>query len=352
MRILRGLIIVLSIALFFLVSLIFLDSVHNSANQTKEEFISHLLNKIIHSEEKSSYIVYEYDRRKKEFSTLSDAIKYAEQLNRAYIIQNNSKKWIWDNFNQFIVYSNETYLDDFESFKEAYGYAKFFQFGKIYYENLENLVWNKENVYKERVLLDVPVFTQLPDLQRGCEVTALSMLLHYVGKPVDKMELASKIKKDHTPYRVENDKIYYGNPNNGFIGDMVSIKNPGYGVYHQPIYELLSQYLPTSSVDLTGSTFDELLFFLNQKIPIWIITNSTFKPLSDEEFETWETPNGVIEVTMREHAVVVTGYDDNYIYFNNPLKKEPNQREKKDDFIEAWIQMGRQAVTYLPYIEK
>ncbi len=65
------------------------------------------------------------------------------------------------------------------------------------------------------------------------------------------MELAEKVKKDHTPQTVSNGQIHFGNPNDGFVGSMYSFKEPGYGVYHEPIAELAENYLPGRIKDLT-----------------------------------------------------------------------------------------------------
>lgn len=201
---------------------------------------------------------------------------------------------------------------------------------------------------KEKVLLDAPIIKQFPELPRGCEVTSLAMLLQYNGIETNKMDLAAKITKDPIPLRRENGRIYWGNPNNGFIGDMYSYSNPGYGVYHQPIKALAEQFLPGQIIDLTGREFVELKTYLSLDIPIWVIINTTFKKLPENAFETWETPDGEVKVTYKEHSVLITGYDEKKIYFNDPLTGIKNRSVSTDDFIEAWKQMGSQAITYQP----
>lgn len=201
---------------------------------------------------------------------------------------------------------------------------------------------------KEKVLLDAPIIKQFPELPRGCEVTSLAMLLQYKGIQTNKMELAAKVKKDTTPLKRVNGSIYWGSPNDGFIGDMYSYNNPGYGVYHEPIKELAEQFLPDQIVDLTGSDFTELKTYLSQDIPIWIIINTTYKKLPDTFFESWQTPDGELKITYKEHSVLITGYDLKHIYFNDPISGKKNRAAHIKDFIEAWEQMGSQAVTYLP----
>ncbi|MCL6585664.1 MAG: C39 family peptidase [Anoxybacillus sp.] len=206
----------------------------------------------------------------------------------------------------------------------------------------------EENEIKPFVLLDVPLIQQLPELPRGCEVTSLAMLLQDAGVQVDKTVLAKQIKKDPTPFQRRNGKVYFGNPHNGFVGDMYSLTTPGLGVYHEPIEELAKQYLPNRIVNLTGSDFSELQKYLSQGAPVLVITNSTFRALPESAFREWDTPNGPIKITYYEHSVVITGYDQDYIYFNDPLSDQKNKKAPKDDFLAAWVQMGKQAITYQP----
>ncbi len=53
-----------------------------------------------------------------------------------------------------------------------------------------------------------------------------------------------------------------------------------------------------------------------------------------------------MKITYKEHSVLVTGYDQSYIYFNDPLTGEKNKKAPKQHFINAWKQMGSQAITF------
>jgi uncharacterized protein YvpB len=128
-----------------------------------------------------------------------------------------------------------------------------------------------------------------------------------------------------------------GNPNTGFVGNMEV--GPGLGVYHEPIFKLAQKYL--NAADLTNSSFDQLLKEVANGNPVWVITTSSFAPVS--EFETWMTPEGTVDITYKMHSVVITGYDSTNIYVNNPYGTK-NQKVDRESFIEAWEQMGKQAV--------
>ncbi len=125
---------------------------------------------------------------------------------------------------------------------------------------------------------------------------------------------------------------------------MYNINNNGYGVYHGPIADLAKQYKSKEVMDLTGVNIEILLSLISNNMPIWVVANSTYKPLDENMFEIWHTPTGITKITYREHAVVMTGYSDQYIYINDPLRADKNIPVNRDDFIKAWIQMGSQAV--------
>lgn len=201
---------------------------------------------------------------------------------------------------------------------------------------------------QDHVLLNIATVSQYPELPRGCEVTSLAMLLQSADINVDKMTLAKEITKDRTPYKVENGKTYFGHPNEGFVGSMYTFQEPGLGVYHEPIRQLAEKYLPGRIKDFTGSDFKEIKIHLSDHRPVWVITNTRYQKLSNDSFITWQTPKGEVRVTYREHSVLLTGFDKNFIYFNDPLTGEKNKKAPIKDFEESWVQMGRQAITYLP----
>lgn len=129
---------------------------------------------------------------------------------------------------------------------------------------------------------------------------------------------------------------------------MYTYNKPGFGVYHKPIKELADRFLPGRIVDLTGSDFEELKTYLSMDIPVWVITNTTYKKLPESYFEIWQTPSGKVKITFKEHSVLITGYDKDNIYFNDPISGMKNKKIPKQDFMEAWQQMGSQAISYLP----
>ncbi|MGD6961090.1 C39 family peptidase [Fictibacillus phosphorivorans] len=204
-------------------------------------------------------------------------------------------------------------------------------------------VYEKDGV---TLIPNVPLIQQKPELDRGCEVTSLAMLLQHAGDDVGKMELAEKIKKVDTPYKNENGTYYYGNPNDGFVGDIYTFDKMGYGVYHGPVADLAERYLPGRIENLSGSSFDEVLGKIKNGQPVWVIINADFRALPKSEFRTWNTPSGQVEITWKEHSVVITGYNRENVYVNDPLSMEKNRKLPLTEFRAAWEQMGAQAITY------
>lgn len=195
-------------------------------------------------------------------------------------------------------------------------------------------------------ILHVPLISQNPELRRGCEITSLAMMLRYAGVDVGKMTLAAQVRKDPTPYRKIHGNVYFGNPNTGFVGNMYTFSRPGYGVYHRPIKVLADRYLPGRVVDLSGSKFETIFQYLNNGKPVWVINNVMFDTVPAQYWRRWQTPAGPIRITYKEHSVLVTGYTQNYIYFNDPLANIKNRKVPIASFKRGWEQMGRQAISY------
>ncbi len=282
-----------------------------------------------------------------EFDLEEDAIERAADIARAVVVDNESNTWIFTKFAPFIIIKDNG-IFDFDSFEQAWNYAKNSGGDKIYYKDNQTIIWEKDFEVTGTIELNVPHIRQLPELGRGCEVTSLAMILNYFGVEANKMQLAEEVAKDTTPYRVDSDgTIYYGNPYDGFVGNMYDLRQSGYGVYHGPIYDLANTYLPDQVIDLTGADFEELLQFISNGYPVWVVTNGSFQQLPADQFELWHTPTGVVEITKRMHAVVLTGYSDNQVIINDPLYSYGGRWTNLEDFQKSWEQMGHQAVVII-----
>ncbi|EOO41861.1 hypothetical protein IKK_00546 [Bacillus mycoides] len=192
------------------------------------------------------------------------------------------------------------------------------------------------------MITEVPFIRQLPELPRGCEVTSLTMLLQHKGVQVDKMQLASEIHR--VPFKQDG---LHGNPYEGFVGNIYTKAEPGYGVYNQPIFNLAEKYVPEKVINLSGRDVQDLYKVISSGSPVWVIINTTFKPLAESSFETWNTSSGKVKITYYEHSVVVIGYDQNFVYVNDPLANNPRKAVPRAEFEKAWEQMGKQAITIL-----
>lgn len=189
------------------------------------------------------------------------------------------------------------------------------------------------------IILDVPLIDQMedPQLYNGCEVTSLAMILNYYGIDASKMELAELIEK--VPYQ---EGEIYGDPNEGFVGDITG-EDKGYGVYVDPIIELAKTQVSSQYEvrNLTDKDFEELLEQLGSGTPIWCIT--TVPMTATDDMEIWQTSNGEVKISWNIHSVVLTGFDEEKVFVNDPYGEKTEV--KMDDFRRSWEQMGSQAMT-------
>ncbi|GMQ57715.1 hypothetical protein AN1V17_21100 [Vallitalea sediminicola] len=189
----------------------------------------------------------------------------------------------------------------------------------------------------------IPVIPQKPELPRGCEVTSLAMLLNYYRTDkLDKMQMADEVIKDNTQYSIIDGMINFGDPHTGFVGDIANVANKGYSVYNEPIIKLAEKY--TSNIlNISGSNLEDVLYYVSRGNPVWVSTPNIYNKVPMSSIQQWVTPNGIMEISYTSHSVLVIGYDDRYVYFNDPSK---NMLRKKpiNDFKNGWEDMGRQAL--------
>jgi len=211
-------------------------------------------------------------------------------------------------------------------------------------EREENVVFNSANLIERQYLDSVHVIPQRPELPRGCEVTALAVLLdYYLDQAPDKMELANKLRVSEITPSIKNGFVSFANMNVEFAGSMSDTAQSGLGVYIPPIRDLASEYVHEKAIDVTGLSFEQMLTFVGNEQPVLIIIPNRYQDVADYGKEVWNTPDGYMEVTYQEHSVVIMGYDDDYVYYSDPSKGKIDKKTK-NSFKEAWESMGSQAM--------
>jgi uncharacterized protein YvpB len=196
----------------------------------------------------------------------------------------------------------------------------------------------------QEILLDVPIIAQNPELKYGCEVTSLAMLLQYAGIQVDKIKLADELPKDEDPVsKTKSGNItHWGNPDHGFVGDITG-KTMGYAVYAGPLEQLMKQYLP-DTINLTDKPFEDILKQLHDRKPVIVWTTGDYK--LPDRWETWRHENEEIHTPLDLHAVVLVGFNSTHFYVNDPLSGKKAYPVEKQTFIDTWVALGKQGLSY------
>ena len=192
--------------------------------------------------------------------------------------------------------------------------------------------------------VNVPLLTQHPELPNGCEIVSASMLLQYLGFSVDPVDLADRYLKTQ-PVNIRSGVRYGPDPAVAYAGNPKS-EAGGWGCFSPVIEDALKKFLPKEYevFNLQGASLENLSLLLTKDIPVCIWVTQDYSPaksvyqwLSYDETKTYLYPVG-------QHCVVLTGFDENYYYLNDPLKGEVVKVEK-EKLEKCYRSMGYQAVT-------
>lgn len=179
---------------------------------------------------------------------------------------------------------------------------------------------------------------QTPELPTGCEVTALTTVLNYMGYNVSKTDLAKNYLKTGSLGKVTFDEAFVGSP----------FSDGGYGCFAPVIVETAQKYLIQNTMDVTawnisGTEFDDLFEYIDKDIPVivWASMNLMDVEITDAYYDQNEK---AVKWYNNEHCMVLCGYDqsDNSVIVADPLKG--TKRYDKDRFRMIYNQLDKQAV--------
>lgn len=199
------------------------------------------------------------------------------------------------------------------------------------------------------VKLEVENIFQKPDLPNGCEVTSLSILMKYKGYGVSKTQLADSYLPKFPFYTVgEDEQRAGGDPNYYFAGDPRNVTN-SYYCFAGPIVSagniLLSSFNdPQTAKDITGTGEQGLTSQLDAGNPVIVWGTLSMGDAFTFAPNAWIiNENGDKHIPfLNLHCVVLTGYDENFFYFADPLRG--NVVYKRSTFMNAYNQIGSRAV--------
>lgn len=176
---------------------------------------------------------------------------------------------------------------------------------------------------KSSYKIDVPMILQNPELPTGCEVTSLTMVLNHLGYNVTKSEMASKYLKKSTDFYTQDGVNYGPDPKKEFCGTPFS--QNAYGCFSPVIASTAEKFLNENPgkkaqvKDITGSTPSTLYNYIKQGTPVIVWATMNMDPMY--KGQSWYTESGeFFTFPAREHCLVLTGYDDNNVILNDPLK--------------------------------
>lgn len=203
----------------------------------------------------------------------------------------------------------------------------------------------------------------------GCEAVSATMVANYSGynvsvatiientptdllgkrqetrsKEVTKEVLNEETGEIETKIEVEEETVWIGeNPFEYFVGHPTKNYAQGsYGCYANPIsIALNASGVPNTNI--SGTSIDTVFEYIKQGKPVIVWCKARAKDVKITD--TWYYPDGSgsYDEIEYEHCAVLIGFDDDYVYLNDPsVGKGVSQPKSK--FISIWHKLYSQAI--------
>jgi len=213
-----------------------------------------------------------------------------DQIHRVAILENG---WSKVSYNSEYAYVNSEYLTTQRPSVPGTVHLDTTQYAY-------DAVINGEDV----VMLGVQNIMQKPELPAGPEITCLTIVLNYLGDYPDKVSLAENYLLMAEPGTASPYEAYLGDP---------KVAAGSYGCYAPVIVDAANRYFEDKgntrkrAMDVSGSTLEELLDFINNGTPVmvWGTTNLVESKITAE----WEVNGEIIRWQGYEHCTVLMGYN-------------------------------------------
>lgn len=201
------------------------------------------------------------------------------------------------------------------------------------------------------VYIDMQNILQNPELPRGCEITALTILLRHYGFSAEKTDLASNyLPISSGRYEYRDGKTYKDSFFDYFIGDP---RSNGYGCFSYAIEKAANKYISAHGggftvKNISGAHPDTLYEYLISGTPVlcWA-TDGMIEP---EYYETWyDIDTGEqLDWYLNEHCFVLVGFNISAgtVTLNDPMKGIIDYNI--DKFETRYRQMYSQAIVLIP----
>ncbi len=204
---------------------------------------------------------------------------------------------------------------------------------------------SSDNIITSYHIKNVPYLNQISlGYPTGCEAVSAAMLLKYKGYDVSVQNIIDNTKNGSKKYKGQDGLWYGANPFEEFVGHPSrGLSKGSYGVFAKPIAEAMQVYAGSRVKNISGSSENELFNQVSKGNPVvvWCVKNGG--NLTKGVVWNYEDGSGSFQELVGEHCAVLVGFDENYVYLNDPSAGK-NVKQSRSKFISNWKTLFSQAI--------
>ncbi|MDR0992045.1 MAG: C39 family peptidase [Ruminococcus sp.] len=211
----------------------------------------------------------------------------------------------------------------------------------------------EKKLFSDKVLIKVPIVNQYPEMPVGCEISAATSVINYMGFTISDTDFAKKYFKirsesDNFGFWYDSEDVFHGpDPELEFIG------NPfgwGYGTYPAAIAKAMNTYFTnvgslSKAYEADNLIEEDFIRLVDGGVPVIVWATMDMDSFDYRDPAVWLTPkNEEIVWYKGSHTLVLCGYDDDAFYFMDPNDKEEIMAFGKELFMTRFKEAGKKAV--------